>query len=178
MWGGQAWRLWPGPASASCQDVPVTLAARERAVLGSLGCPFVPRWRWGAVVLATGRFPLKRSLEVVTGGTLGPGALAREGPLSPRVAETSPPPASPACSELCVRTLGEARTPPWDWNAGGGSSKGGRGAISSETGSVLAAAGRPHPCAACHMSPKLRLQLVRVASVPGGCYFGDGGKGA
>ena len=56
--------------------------------------------------------------------------------------------------------------------------RGGGGAISSETGAVLAAAGRPHPCAACHMSPKLRLQLVRAARFRGGCYFGDGGKGA
>lgn len=170
MWGGQAWRLWPGSASASCQDVPVTLAARERAVLGSLGCPFVPWWRWGAVVLATGPFPLKRSLEVKIGGNLGPGALAREGPLSPRVAEKSPPPSRPACSDLSVRTLGKARSPPWDWNAGGGSRGGGGGrtfpARQALCWQLLAT---PHPCAACHMSPKLK-----AAAGAGGFSSGRG----
>ena len=107
--------------------------------------PLCSRWRWGAVVLATSPFPLKRSLEVKIGGTLGLGVWPERVPCHPGWQRSPLPPASPACSELCVRTLGEARSPPWDWNAGGGSREGGGGDISSETGAVLAAAGHPPP---------------------------------
>lgn len=70
------------------------LAGKEHAVLGSPGGPFVPRRKWGAVVLTTSPFPLKQPLEVKIRGTSGLGVLAREDPLSPRVAKEAPPPAS------------------------------------------------------------------------------------
>lgn len=81
------------------------------------------------------------------GGTSGLGVLAGEGPLSPSMAEESPPPqpALPAQSS-CVRTLGEARSPPRDWNAGGGSSGGLGGDIPSGTGAVMTAAGPRLSC--------------------------------
>lgn len=59
VWGGQAPQSGRGSLSASCQDVPVTLAGEEHAVLGSPGCFFVSGQRWWTVVLATGPLPPK-----------------------------------------------------------------------------------------------------------------------
>lgn len=100
VWDGQAQRLWPSPLRASCQDVPVTLAGKEHTVLGSAGCPFVPRRRWGAVVLATSPFPLRWSLEVKTGGTWGWGFWPQRVPCHPGQQRSPLASAGPACSEF------------------------------------------------------------------------------
>lgn len=94
--------LGNGPPSASCLDVPVTLAGKEHAVLGSPGCPFVPRQRWGAVALATSPFPLKQSLEVRIEGTLCLGVWPWRVSPVPRGGgqRRALPPAGPGCSEL------------------------------------------------------------------------------
>lgn len=63
----------------------------------------------------------KECLEVKTGGTWDLGVLAREGPLSPRVAKEAPPPGSPACSELMSLRPGGAgggQVTPWGWAKG------------------------------------------------------------
>lgn len=66
--------------------------------LALLAAPLFHQQTWGAVVLATSPpLPTKESLEVKIGGTSDLGVLAREGPLSPRVAKKPPPLASPVC---------------------------------------------------------------------------------
>lgn len=151
----------PGPPSVSCQDVPVTLVGKEHPVLGSPGCPFVHRQRWGAVVLATGPFPLEQSLEVRSGGTWDLGVPAREGLLSPRTAKEHPP--QPPCPLRAHMS--------WTWGRPGHPLGIGMPEVAAAGGRTFPAGQAPWwqlPGPACPMSPELEAAAGAVAWVPGG----------
>lgn len=97
VWGGQAQQSGRGALSASRQDVPVTLAGEEHAVLGAPGCFFVSGQRWWTVVLATSPLPPKIVPRGEDWRHFGSGSSGQRGPSATQDGKGDPSPTGPAC---------------------------------------------------------------------------------
>lgn len=165
---------WPGPA-AQAMAVRVPAARMCQSRWQARNTPFLaPRLPLCSQMEVGGcrpgnrsLFPPKQSLDVKIRGSSGLGFWPERVPRHPGWQRGPVSAASPACSELVWPRRWGGRVTPLQLECGGGSSGGGG------TFPAVAAAGHPPPPA---LRPQSRrLQLVWVALVPGGCYFGGVG---
>lgn len=165
---------WPGPA-AQAMAVRVPAARMCQSRWQARNTPFLaPRLPLCSQMEVGGcrpgnwpLFPPKQSLDVKIRGSSGLGFWPERVPHHPGWQRGPVSAASPACSELVWPRQWGGRVTPLQLECGGGSSGGGG------TFPAVAAAGHHPPPALLPQSR--RLQLVWVALVPGGCYFGGVG---